>query len=512
MRKNRAGLQKNGMRMMVLDDDVNITPALQAYFEASGYLVDTEHDPVAALGKMQETHYDILLLDFLMEPLCGDEVVTRLRSFDKDVYIILLTGHMELAPPLNTLRQLDIQGYYEKSDRFDQLELLVESCVKSIRQMRIIRDYRDGLMQILEASPRLNRLMPLRDIMALALDSAKTISNTAGALIFLKESDQAEGQYMGIGPYDMTLEQFEKGVRPLLREAGQRAGGTGVVQREQGFLIAPLKAQKEDSDTLGFLVIDALGVKDEDVSRLLGILAQQTSAAILNASLHESIVRKNAQLTAANSRLNQSYMETIEALRLLVDAKDVYTRGHSDRVAYYATCLAEKAGMDEQTVERVRVSALFHDVGKVGVPDAVLLKDDRLTDEEFAAICEHPLIGEKIISKLTLFGDISDIVAAHHERMDGKGYPRRLKGGDIPSEARIITIADAFDAMTSDRKYRPKMPLEKAIEQLNAGRGTQFDAELTDLFVMMMREHYQEMQEHLRLTNTDAEKQNSLFG
>ena len=148
------------MRMMVLDDDMNLTPALQAYFEANGYDVDTDNNPVQALERMRDSHYDILLLDFLMEPLCGDEVVSRLREFDRDIYIILLTGHMELAPPLNTLRELDIQGYYEKSDRFDQLALLVESCVKSIRQMNIIRDYRDGLARILEASPSLNRLLP----------------------------------------------------------------------------------------------------------------------------------------------------------------------------------------------------------------------------------------------------------------------------------------------------------------------------------------------------------------
>ncbi len=509
MRKNRAGLQKNGMRMMVLDDDVNITPALQAYFEASGYLVDTEHDPVTALQKMRETHYDILLLDFLMEPLCGDEVVTRLRAFDQEIYIILLTGHMELAPPLNTLRQLDIQGYYEKSDRFDQLELLVESCVKSIRQMRIIREYRDGLMKILEASPKLNRLMPLKDIMTLALESAKAVSGASGALIFLRESEQSNGHYLGIGPYDMTREQFEEGVRPLLREAAHRSAETGAVQREQGFLIAPLKAQKDDTAAFGFLVIDALGVKDEDVSRLLGILAQQTSAAILNASLHEDLLRKNEQLLAANDRLNRSYMETIEALRLLVDAKDIYTRGHSDRVAYYAVCLAKAAGLNEREVERVRVSALFHDVGKVGVPDAVLLKNGRLTDEEFAAMRQHPLIGEKIISKLTLFGDVSELVAAHHERIDGRGYPHRLKGEQIPREARMLALADAFDAMTSDRSYRPKMSLEEAIGELKAGRGTQFDAELADLFIHLVSERHQEMQEQLRWTYTDTDGKES---
>ena len=153
MRKNKASSPDKEFSILTLDDDKIMTLTLQSYFQALGFHVDMENNPYAAIEKIREGHYDILLLDFLMNPINGDEVVRQVRKFNKDLFIILLTGHKSMAPPLKTIRELDIQGYYEKSDRFDQLELLVESCAKSIRQMRIIRGYRDGLRSILEKIP-----------------------------------------------------------------------------------------------------------------------------------------------------------------------------------------------------------------------------------------------------------------------------------------------------------------------------------------------------------------------
>lgn len=155
MRKNRKGAVSNEFRLLVLDDDEMITLALRSYFQGSGYQVEIESDPLKAIERVRQEHFDILLLDFLMSPICGDKVVEQIRQFNHELFIILLTGHKDLAPPVKTIRELDIQGYYEKSDKFDQLELLVESCVKSIRQMRTIRSYRDGLGEIVADMPLL---------------------------------------------------------------------------------------------------------------------------------------------------------------------------------------------------------------------------------------------------------------------------------------------------------------------------------------------------------------------
>ena len=144
MRKSRKTLDTQ-ISILTLDDDPIITSTIQDYFKRSGYEVDVENNPIKAIERIKVSSYDILLLDFLMSPICGDQVVEEVRKFNKNLCIILLTGHKSMAPPIKTIRQLDIQGYYEKDERFDQLELMVESCVKSIRQMRVIQEYQESL-------------------------------------------------------------------------------------------------------------------------------------------------------------------------------------------------------------------------------------------------------------------------------------------------------------------------------------------------------------------------------
>ena len=144
MRKSKITLQAQ-ISILTVDDDPIITSTIKDYFQRSGYEVDIENDPMAAIERVRNGKYDIMLLDFLMSPICGDQVVEEIRKFDKNIFIILLTGHKSMAPPVKTIRHLDIQGYYEKDDRFDQLELLVESCVKSIKQLRTIREYQEDI-------------------------------------------------------------------------------------------------------------------------------------------------------------------------------------------------------------------------------------------------------------------------------------------------------------------------------------------------------------------------------
>ncbi|NCB91677.1 MAG: HD domain-containing protein [Clostridia bacterium] len=337
MRKNKNAAGQNAFSMITVDDDELMTSALQAYFQRSGYQVDTENNPVNAIERVKEGHYDILLLDFLMTPICGDKVIEEIRKFNKDIFIILLTGHKSMAPPLRTLRELDIQGYYEKSDRFDQLELLVESCVKSIRQMRQIRSYQ-------------------------------------------------------------------------------------------------------------------------------------------------------SELNIMYQTLNDNYMEIITVMRTMVDARDEYTRGHSDRVAALSRKIGEKMGMSQQQLSQIHLAGLFHDIGKIGVPDGILLKPGKLTIDEYEIIKHHPQEGERILSALTLFKEIAPIVRSHHERVDGSGYPDHLKGEAIPLHARIIAVADAFDAMTSNRHYRRSMSIEMALDEIRQKKGTQFDEQAADAFLQIADE------------------------
>lgn len=173
---------------------------------------------------------------------------------------------------------------------------------------------------------------------------------------------------------------------------------------------------------------------------------------------------------------------TIEALTAAIDAKDPYTRGHSERVAALAKQIALAYGIDEAEAERIRTAGIVHDVGKIGVPERVLCKPGKLDDEEFALIKMHPEIGHRILKGVLLLEHTLPGVLHHHERFDGRGYPHNLAGEAIPLQARIIGIADTFDAMSSSRSYRPAMPREKVLAEIARCAGTQFDPSVVEAF------------------------------
>lgn len=178
-----------------------------------------------------------------------------------------------------------------------------------------------------------------------------------------------------------------------------------------------------------------------------------------------------------------TFMGSMRAISAALDAKDRYTRGHSERVAHLAATLAKRIGLPEAQVERIHIAGLMHDVGKIGVPEAVLCKPGRLTDEEFDAIKRHPRIGHDILAGIPQLGDILPGVLWHHERWDGRGYPDKIAGEEIPLMARLLAIADTFDAMSSDRSYRPKMPREKVLDEIRGCSGSQFDPDLVGPFL-----------------------------
>lgn len=180
------------------------------------------------------------------------------------------------------------------------------------------------------------------------------------------------------------------------------------------------------------------------------------------------------------------FEQTAEALASAIDAKDAYTHGHSARVAMYSTQIAKEAGLSEAECEQVYFAALLHDVGKIGVPSAVINKPGRLTDEEFKMIKQHPVTGNQILSSIQQSPYLSIGAHYHHERYDGRGYPEGLKGTDIPTIARIIGVADAYDAMTSKRSYRDPIPQQTVREEIVKGIGTQFDPEYAKIMIHLI--------------------------
>lgn len=221
--------------------------------------------------------------------------------------------------------------------------------------------------------------------------------------------------------------------------------------------------------------------------KLLGAAASHMAIFLENAGLYED--------------LNAMFLGTLEALTASIDAKDRYTCGHSRRVALLTRQLAHAAGLDEATVARMHIAGLVHDVGKIGVSEQLLCKPGDLTEVEYAAIREHPRIGYRILRDIPRFEDILDGVLYHHERWDGAGYPEGIAGEDIPLVARLIALADAFDAMCSTRTYRSAMNEDQVLAELAEGVGRQFDPTLVPLFLELDFTAYQRMVDGHQVTD-----------
>jgi putative nucleotidyltransferase with HDIG domain len=187
----------------------------------------------------------------------------------------------------------------------------------------------------------------------------------------------------------------------------------------------------------------------------------------------------------ARDSLNMAYVEFVGSLASALDARDRYTAGHSKRVSELSSTTASAMHLDPEHIERIRVGALLHDIGKIGVPDAVLQKTGRLTDEEFAMVKEHPVIGRHILEGVGGLAPFLDAVELHHENWDGSGYPKGQSGEQTPVDARIIHVSDAYDAMTTDRSYRRGLTHQRAIEILREYAGIQFDPHIVELFASL---------------------------
>jgi HD-GYP domain-containing protein (c-di-GMP phosphodiesterase class II) len=199
--------------------------------------------------------------------------------------------------------------------------------------------------------------------------------------------------------------------------------------------------------------------------------------------IERTVYRKTADLHALLYEVEEAYRQTLWALGSALESRDVETNAHSIRVMKYARALAESMGISGQPLQDIEYGVFLHDIGKIGVPDAILLKPDKLTDEEWVTMREHPVCGRYLLAGIKFLEGGINIVYCHHERWDGAGYPRKLRGEEIPRGARIFAVADTLDAMTSDRPYRKALSYETARAEIRVHCGSQFDPSVVDAFL-----------------------------
>lgn len=222
------------------------------------------------------------------------------------------------------------------------------------------------------------------------------------------------------------------------------------------------------------------------------ILVQRVSHVLelsrLQKDLQSEVKKQTWKAEERRKKVERLSEQIIDALTEAIDAKDSYTRGHSRRVAEYAKTIAARAGKDKKTQENIRYMGMLHDIGKIGIPDSIITKSSSLSDKEFFVTRKHPEIGAEILSTISEMPGLAVGARYHHERYDGTGYPDGLAGDAIPEEARIIAVADAYDAMASKRSYRDVLPQKVVYEEIQKGRGTQFDPVFADIMLAMMEE------------------------
>jgi HD-GYP domain-containing protein (c-di-GMP phosphodiesterase class II) len=287
-------------------------------------------------------------------------------------------------------------------------------------------------------------------------------------------------------------------IRKTKLKIGERISGW-VAEHKEAVLVKDLDedsrfAQRHNEKYYNKSLICAPIMGTEELLGVINVNNKKTKEAFTEHDLNllEAIADQAGVIIerAYNYReLQRLYMNTISALTEAIDARDHYTKSHSEHVTEFALAIAEEMDLDEHTKRIIEDAARLHDIGKIGIHDYILLKPGRLTPEEWEEIKLHSLTGERILEPLTFLNGTISIIRSHHERYDGKGYPDGLKGEEIPLGARILAVADSYDAMTSERPYRKALSKEEAKKELIDNKGKQFDPEVVDAFLRYFKKN-----------------------
>lgn len=503
-------MDQPSLKILIVDDEPNIRETLKEFFlQLGGFDVTTAPDGVAALELITESSFDCALIDLQMPRMNGIELLENIQKIDNTMPVIIMTGHATLELAIDTVRY-GAAYFLNKPVRLAQLKMVLD---RVLRERRLLVDnlrLQDQLAQKekLEAlNAQLNRKVKEQSLLFGVAESMGELQSSedlypqmvsmasdlvgAGSAVFLYYDHD---QDLLIPLASRSIDP-DRGIEHLIVSVGTGVLGraafngnpvvyncpgapamvgltaTGDQVHAESLISVPMKIREETFGILVALDKNGQGFQEDDLF-LLQFLLNKAALTVENIALYESVL--------------QNLRDTMRSLVRAIEAKDAYTEQHSSRVTELSALVADRMGLSEGEITSIRFSGYLHDIGKIGIADHILTKPGRLSDDEFAIMRSHPVIGERIVKNLGLLPRENAIIRHHHESWDGTGYPDGLAANHIPLSARIITVTDSFDAMTSDRPYRSALSVEVAIDELTKNKWIQFDGDIVDVFLELL--------------------------
>jgi putative nucleotidyltransferase with HDIG domain len=490
-----SGHPEDRPRVLVVDDEKFIRDIIADFLGMEGYIVRTAEDGTSAVNELERARYDMVISDLKMPKMGGLDLLKEVARVHPDTLTVIMTGFGTVETAIDAMKR----GAYDYILKPFKVEEIVHIVQRGLEKRRLAAEnlrLREAL-SLYKVSEAIAASLSLDEVVSTLSESA--LSEVRSDLVTTWLADGEGNFVLRSTNYSALLEEGEelgeldpaKVVERLaagpITEHGARARELFLAhpsRQVSSLIVVPLKMRDR---LLGFVSTVSLTASrrfDEGQRKLLSIIASRAAAAIENARLYED--------------LQATFQQTIQSLARTIDKMDRYTAGHSERVARYAVNLARWLGLDEAQIEIVRHSALMHDIGKIGCV-MNLNKAGKLTQSEYEVFKRHPAYGREILDPIKFLGPVIPGVHLHHERWDGRGYPLGLAGKDIPLIARIISVADTYDAMTSDRAYRRALPHEVTLSEIERCSGTQFDPDIAGTFT----ERIELLREELRATGVE---------
>jgi response regulator RpfG family c-di-GMP phosphodiesterase len=488
-------------RILVVDDERVIREILAEFLALEGYSVHTVEDGEKALTELRLRPYDLVITDLKMPKVSGLQLLEKVEQERLGVLTVLMTGFGTVETAIEAMKK-GAYDYLLKPFKVEEVIHVVQRALyrqrlqtENIRLREALTIYR--VSEAIALSHDLDHILQV--VLRASLDEVKADVAT------LHLRDPRSGQYeervkvvatdaaaprVGLPSpaIDVMLEQFSQGV-PILAHGLKAARFFSELAPPavlSSFLAVPLQVRGAMVGVLNVFSFTAGKKFDEGHRKMLAVLASRAASALDNARLYSELRSSNESLRQANLSLEEMFQQTVAGFAQALEESDQYTRGHSERVAVYSEVLASGLGIRGSDLHQIVQAGVMHDVGKIGVRYDMLNKPGKLSPEEVAVFRQHPEKGKRILEPVPCLHGLIDGCWCHHEWYDGGGYPRGLAGHAIPLVGRVVAIADAYDAMTSDRAYRRALPHDVAIGEIERCAGTQFDPELAEAFVRLI--------------------------